>query len=510
MSKGESILLRISGISKDFPGVKALDNINLDLKEGEVHALVGENGAGKSTLMNILSGACKPDCGEILLDGRIMNFRDPKHAQDEGIAMIHQELSLAPSINVIENIFIGRLKRNILGFVDYKTMHGECLKMMERLGVSNIDPYGLVRNLSISQMQLIEIAKALSLNARIIIMDEPTSSLTLAETRTLLSTIRTLKAAGAAIVYISHRLEEVKEISDRITVLRDGRYIDTVDTSTTNICDIVSMMVGRSFERTFQRVYCKKTDQDITILEVKNLCSGNRLKNISFRLGKGEILGLTGLVGSGRTELVQSIFGAFPIDSGELLIDNKKVRISSSADAVRQGMGLVPEGRKTQGLFLKLSVRENISLVRLPKLSKLMFIRSRQEQESALEMKDKLRIKTPSIEQRIQFLSGGNQQKSIIARWLLNKPRILFLDEPTHGVDIGAKAEIYEIINKLANEGVSIILVSSELPEVLMLCDRVAVMYNGMITGILNKEDADQETIMSFATNQFDCTKGMR
>ncbi|MDA8226334.1 MAG: sugar ABC transporter ATP-binding protein [Desulfitobacterium hafniense] len=496
------ILLKIEGISKSFPGVRALDNVSFDVEKGEVHAIVGENGAGKSTLMNILSGVYIPDAGRLLFDGDEVRFRDPRHAQETGIAMIHQELSLAHHLSVMENVYIGRLKKNKLGFIDHRGMFLRCKIELECLGISDIEPDALIKDLSVSQMQMVEIAKALSLNAKLIIMDEPTSSLTNKETEMLFAIIRSLKNKGVSVLYISHRMEEIFEISDKTTVLRDGTYIKTLYTKDTTPKELVSLMVGREFNRTFQRKNKEIKPDEIPILEVKSLSFGKKVKDVSFKVYPGEIVALTGLVGSGRSELVQTIFGLNNKDKGTILLNCERVEINSPTRAIELGLGMVPEGRKTQGLFLRMKVRENITMANLPRLCKMLFISNTKEHDAAHSYTSSLRIKTSSTEQQVQYLSGGNQQKTIIARWLLNNPRILILDEPTHGVDVGAKSEIYEIINKLAEEGVAIILISSELPEVLTLADRILVMHNGSISGELSREEANQEIIMQYATNQ--------
>ena len=502
------MLLHIDGITKRFPGVIALQDVSFDVKEGEIHAIVGENGAGKSTLMNILSGAYTPDEGRLMFQNQEMNFRDPRHAQETGIAMIHQELSLAPSLSVMENVFVGRLIRNRLGLVDYKKMREECREQLERLGIESIHPDQQVKELSVSQMQLVEIAKALSLHAKLLIMDEPTSSLTQKETDMLLETIQGLSKSGVAILFISHRMEEVFRISERITVFRDGQHIQTLQTSQTNPQEIVSLMVGREFNKAFQRDYKTIGAHEQPLLEVKHVSLRSKVKNAGFSLFRGEVLALTGLVGAGRSELLQTIFGIEKKEEGQILLEGQEVTIGSPVDAIELGIGLVPEGRKTQGLFLDMSVRENISMANLPRMTRHQFICAREETQKADSYRSKLRIKTPHLEQKVKHLSGGNQQKTVIARWLLNEPKVLFLDEPTHGVDVGAKAEIYELINQLAKDGVGIVLISSELPEVLTLADRILVMYQGEITGQLNREEASQEAIMRLATNQIHSGEG--
>jgi ABC-type sugar transport system ATPase subunit len=500
---GKAFLLECRNISKSFPGVKALDNVDLEVQNGEVHAIVGENGAGKSTLMNILSGNYAQNTGKIYLDGTEVHLRDPRQAQELGIAMIHQELSLASNLSIMENIYIGRLKRNRLGFVNYKEMYKRSKEQLECVGITNVEPDQLIKDLSISQMQMVEIAKALSLNAKLIIMDEPTSSLTRKESELLFATIRSLKNSGVTVLYISHRLQEIFDISDRITVLRDGKQIETLDTKETSEKEIISLMVGREFNKSFHRVPRVIGEKDRPVLEIKGLSSSHqKLTDINLKLYAGEVLALTGLVGSGRTELVQTIFGIGRRDAGEIYLNGEKISADSPSQAIKLGMGLVPEGRKTQGLFSGMTVRENMTIVNIRKTCRCLFISRKSETKNALSYVSTLRIKTPNIEQKVKFLSGGNQQKTIIARWLLNNPKVLFLDEPTHGVDVGAKEEIYAIINDLAQAGVGIILISSELPEVLTLADRILVMHNGRIAGELSQNDANQEIIMQYATNQ--------
>jgi ABC-type sugar transport system ATPase subunit len=495
----EDIICRIVNVTKVFPGVVALNNVSFDIKKGEIHAIIGENGAGKSTLMNILSGVYYPDEGHIEFEGNVIKFRDPRHAQHTGIAMIHQELSLSRYMSVAENIYQGRMLTKSFGFIDRKKMISECRKYLTTLGVDNIDPRVLVKYLSVSQMQLIEIAKAVSLNAKLLIMDEPTSSLTTGEITLLLKIMKSLKNEGVSILFITHKLEEVLEIADRITVLRDGSYIDTLQKDDATLEKMVSLMVGRNFEKKAHREFIQDYSDREVILEVQNLSSSDRVKNVSFKLYKGEVLGLTGLVGSGRTELLQSIFGMEKMASGKVLINGKEVKINHPADAIKLGLGMIAEDRKEQGMLLKLSVQDNMTIVHLKKLSSaLQFINKKRSKEISNKYVNLLSIKTPSLKQISKNLSGGNQQKTIIARWLMNQPKILFMDEPTHGIDVGAKAEIYKLIDELSKMGVSVILLSSELPEVLALCDRIMVMHHGQLKGILHHQEADQVKIMSF------------
>ncbi len=491
------VILKLCNIRKEFPGVIALDNVNLSVQKGEVHAIVGENGAGKSTLMNILSGTYMPNQGQIFFKSEEISFREPRDSQDAGIAMIHQELSLSPSLSIYENIFVGRLKKNRLGLIDRPRMIKESLMLLEELGIRNLDPAMPVRDLSVSQQQLVEIAKAISLQSDIIIMDEPTSSLTNNETVYLFKIIEKLKQKGVSILFISHRMDEVFNISDKITVLRDGRYIECLVTGETDEKEIVSLMVGRPLDKQFHREKRIFIDQD-PILEVKNLALENAFRDISFQLFKGEILGLTGLVGAGRSELVQAIFGVDSHPEGEIFLEGKAVGISHVDEAIEYGIGLIPEGRKIQGIFRDLTVRENISITNLAE-QKRFFINRKKEKDFVDSYIQKLRIKTPGPEQKMKFLSGGNQQKAILARWLVNNPRILILDEPTHGIDVGAKAEIYELMDQLASQGMAILLISSELPEILTMSDRIMVMSEGRINGIIPGDEASQEKIMELA-----------
>jgi ABC-type sugar transport system ATPase subunit len=494
-----SYICKISGITKTFSGVVALNDVSFSVKRGEIHGVVGENGAGKSTLMNILSGVFHPDHGVVEFDGAPVRFRDPREAQQGGVAMIHQELSLSRAMTVADNIFQGRMLTGRLGFVDTRRMVAESREHLAALGVEDIDPRALVKQLSVSQMQLVEIAKAVSLEAKLLIMDEPTSSLTAGEIAKLLEIMRGLRQKGVSILFITHKLEEILEVADRVTVLRDGRYVDTMEAREATAQKLVSLMVGREFERKPQREFISDYSDREVVLEVEGLCAGSRVRNASFKLHRGEVLGLTGLVGAGRTELLQAILGMEPATAGTIKVDGKAVTIRHPSDAIRLGMGMVPENRKEQGMFLRLSVLDNMTMVHLRKLAnRLLLVDRARAARAAGSYVTELAIKTPSLGQISQNLSGGNQQKTIIARWLMHGPRILFLDEPTHGIDVGAKAEIYRIIDALSKQGVSVILLSSELPEVLNLCDRIMVMHRGEIRGVLAHHEADQVRIMSF------------
>jgi ABC-type sugar transport system ATPase subunit len=498
MSK--EVICRVSNVTKIFPGVVALKNVSFDILKGEVHAVIGENGAGKSTLMNILSGVYKADEGTVEFDGKLVEFQQPKEAQEHGIAMIHQELSLAPHMPASENIYIGRMPKNKFGFIDRPKMNKDCERYLKNLGVTHVNPKTLVKELSVSEMQLLEIAKAMSLHSRMLIMDEPTSALTTAEIEFLLDIIDGLRKQGVAILYISHKLEEVMHISDRITILRDGERITTRPKAELDEKTMIDLMVGRNFEQKANREMMRNHEELTPILEVRNLYDvAGRVKDVSFKLYRGEVLGLTGLIGAGRSELLEIIFGGKQMKSGTVLIDGQEVKIKNTKDAISRGIALIPEGRKIQGLFLKLTVEDNMLSVHLKHLrNKLGFISKKTTHAIAHEYKEKLDVRTPSMKQIVNNLSGGNQQKTIIARWLMNSPKILFMDEPTHGIDIGAKSEIYRIIDELSQQGVSIILLSSEMPEVLSMCDRIMVMHHGELRGVLHHDDASQVKIMSF------------
>jgi ABC-type sugar transport system ATPase subunit len=500
-----AIRLKLEAVGKSFPGVCALDGIDLEIRRGEIHAIIGENGAGKSTLMNILSGVYPQDRGTLYLDGRPVKFRDTREAQDRGIAMIHQELSLAPHLSVAENIFIGRLPRKRVGFLDLKCLDTAAGEILDRLGVCDFTPESTIEELSTSQMQLVEIAKALSLDASILIMDEPTSSLTTTETDTLLGLMRSLAETGVSILFISHRIDEVLSAADRITVLRDGKLVSARPRSEFDVEQILSCMVGREFNKSFHRDYKAFGPDERVVLQVTGLKCAKKVRDVSFSVHEGEILALTGLVGAGRTETVEAIFGARPRTAGTILLDGKRVDIRHPADAVRLGLGLVPEGRKIQGIFPELSVEENMTITHLPALCRALFFRRGERRLEAEKYRRELNVKTPSLGQKIKYLSGGNQQKTIFSRWLMNKPRILFLDEPTHGIDIGAKEEIYKLINNLAEQGVTIVLISSELPEVLCLADRILVMKEGTITAELGHSEATEERIMRHAITRRSC-----
>lgn len=495
MSQAE-LVLRMEHISKSFPGVQALTDVGFSVRPGTIHALVGENGAGKSTLMKILAGIIHRDNGAILLHGDRVDIDNPRKAQTLGISMIHQELALIPYLTVGQNIYLGREpRRGIESFVDWKELYKRAREWLNRLELP-IDPQSMVVDLPLAHQQMVEITKALSLKASVIIMDEPTSALTDRETKTLFRVIRSFKASGMTIIYISHRLEEVFEIADEVTVLRDGRFISSVSIRDVRVTDVVRMMVGRELGEMYPK---KATPTDRSILQVNGLSSPNGIHDISFELQQGEILGLAGLVGAGRTELARALFGIDPILSGEVWIDGKKARIRSVQDAMHLGMGYVSEDRKEQGLFLDMNVRQNITIGVLKRFSLLGFARFQQLENLAKEFLQKLNIRTPGLRQKVSNLSGGNQQKVIISRWLTLNPRILILDEPTRGIDVGAKAEIHALMDRLAGRGVGILMISSELPEILGISDRILVMRAGEITGKFTRREATQDVIMHCA-----------
>ncbi|MEG1249753.1 MAG: sugar ABC transporter ATP-binding protein [Citrobacter sp.] len=491
--------LQMSHITKRFPGVLALSNVDFALRKGEVHALLGENGAGKSTLMKILSGVYQPDEGNIIFEDQAVSFANPLSAQKAGITIIHQEFNLFPELTVEDNIFIGReFCKNNRWRLDEKQQRQAAIDILQKLNL-NIAPDTLVADLTVAQQQMVEIAKAISVNAKILIMDEPTAALTETEIDSLFQVTRLLKEQGTGIVYISHRLEELALIADRATVMRDGQFIATVDYDAVKISDLIAMMVGRDLGNIYPRR--EPLSQHKPVLEVSGLTRKGVLNNIDFTLHQGEILGFAGLMGAGRTELARAIFGADPIDSGTIKLNGNVTVIKDIPDAIKQGISYLTEDRKKEGLALGLSVERNIMLGNYPEYSdRYGNVDSKRCQQTSQEQVKALRIKTPHLEQAALNLSGGNQQKIIIARWVCKDTDILIFDEPTRGIDVGAKLEIYELMNRLVAKGKSIIMISSELPEVLGMCDRILVMRSGRITGELASDDATQEKIMQYAT----------
>jgi ABC-type sugar transport system ATPase subunit len=488
-------LLQLAGISKGFPGVQALSDVRLDLRAGEVHALMGENGAGKSTLIKILCGVQPPDSGEILLDGKTVTISSPVEAHTLGISPVHQELHLEPYLSVAENIYLGRQPTNRFGLIDRRKMHAEARGILEELGVS-LDPAAIVGRLSIAERQVVAIARAVSTRARIMIFDEPTSSLTRRESELLLVMIRRLRDQGVGIIYVSHRMEEIFDLCDRVTVFRDGKYVATRQVAETSLNELVHLIVGRHIESLAPRAL---TEPGSVVLDVRGLSKRGLLKDISFSLRRGEIVGLSGLVGAGRTELARAIFGDIVPDSGDILIDGVAVRNRSPRQAIAAGIGLVPEDRKEQGLVLDLPVMSNIGMSLLDNLTRFGIVSGQRERQLASRYVKDLGIRTPSIEQKVMYLSGGNQQRVVIAKWLATKPKILIVDEPTRGVDIGAKSELHALLRDLAAGGMAILMISSDMPEILAISDRILVMHQGGLAGELSAAAATQEAIMSYA-----------
>jgi ribose transport system ATP-binding protein len=491
----EAPLLEMRGIHKQFPGVVALANVDFEVKRGEVHALVGENGAGKSTLMKILSGVYEADAGHIIFKGQPVSFTTPRQAQVAGITTIYQELNQVTQLTVTENIFLGsEIERGPL--IDWREMHHQSRQLLARLHL-NVDPRVPLNTLGVAQQQMVEIAKALHHRADLIIMDEPTASLSLHEINDLFEIIRELKANNVSVVYISHHLEEAFAISDRITVLRDGRLVSTQPTSDLNVDSLIRLMVGRDLSEQFPKEAAQRGKE---VLRVEGLNQGDLLRDVHFSAYAGEVLGIAGLVGSGRTELANALFGAVPIDSGRIYVDGSPVRIHSPQDAIRHGIALLTEDRKLQGLILQMSVSENITLPVLHRLTRGLFTNRRKENTLAQTYVRNIAIKTPSLNQLAMNLSGGNQQKVVLSKWMATDPKVLIFDEPTRGIDVGAKVEIYKLMNQLAQQGVAILMISSELPEVLGMSDRIMVIHEGKIAGFLNRDEATEEKIMEYAT----------
>lgn len=487
-------ILQMKGIIKEFPGVKALDGVNLELYEGKVMGLMGENGAGKSTLMKILSGVYKKNGGEIYYKGNLEDIKDPKDAQEKGIAIIHQELNLIHDLTIGENIFLGREPKGAFGKINWNKLFKDADELLQKLNITTSSKE-LVGKLSIGQQQMVEIAKALSLNAKIIIMDEPTDALTDKEAESLFNVINELKNEGKSIVYISHRLKEIFQICDYITVLRDGKYVGQENVCNINEDTMIEMMVGRKLTDQFPK---QKVNIKDVVLEVKNL-NNEYVHDISFNVKSGEIVGIAGLMGAGRTELAKTIYGYFKKDSGEIYIDSKKIENKSCKDGLKNGIAYVSEDRKGDGLILGLSVKENMSISSLNNISSGISISKSKELEVVKDYIQKMNIKTPSENQIIKNLSGGNQQKVAIGKALMTNPKLLILDEPTRGVDVGAKKEIYDLINEFKKEGKSVIMISSEMPEILGMSDRILVLSEGKLSGEFDREEATQEIILKSA-----------
>jgi ribose transport system ATP-binding protein len=488
--------LFMQGIRKEYPGVCALDGVDFEVILGEVHALVGVNGAGKSTLMNILSGATRMEAGAIFMDDKRLEISSPHRAMELGISIIYQEFNLVPHLTVAENVFLGREPRNRLGFVNYRMMRAEALRLLERLGAP-FGPGERVAHLGVAQQQLVEIAKALAKEAKVIAMDEPTATLSTKETERLFSIIHLLKGQGKGIIYISHRLEEIFEIADRVTVLRDGRLVKTCRLQEVTREGLIEMMLGKGLERV---VPPRKVTPGGEVLRVEGLTRRGVLEDLNLVVREGEILGIAGLVGAGKTELARALYGLDPIDGGRILITGRPVRLQSPIEAIRAGVVLVPEDRKRLGLVPGMTVRENISLASLVKqFSSFGLINGKREDKTSREMVEDLQVKTPSLEQRVKNLSGGNQQKVVLGKWLLRGARVFIFDEPTRGIDVGAKVEVHSLIRALADKGAAIILISSELQEVIDHSDRMVVMHGGKITGELGREEATPERVLSLA-----------
>ena len=490
-------ILEMENISKSFPGVQALDNVSLKVKKGIMHALMGENGAGKSTLMKILAGIYKADRGTIKFNGEEFENWDIKTAIKKGISMIHQELNPIPHMMVAENIFLGREFKKGLNLLDKKKMIKNTEELFKELGIVNVGPRSKMLDLSIAKQQMVEIAKAISYNSKLIIMDEPTSAITETEIKLLYNMVRELKKKGVTFIFITHKLDEVFEIADEITVFRDGKYVGTEPASNLDKNKLIGMMVGREINQMFPKEEAVIGD---VVLSVRNLKKEGLFEDISFDLRRGEILGVAGLMGAGRTEVVESLFGYRKLDSGEIYINGKKVTIKSPRDAVKNKIALLTEDRKLKGLFLPLSVRDNIIASNTTKYLKGIFLKKKMIEADCNSQKEKLAIKTPSIKQIVNNLSGGNQQKVLVARWLLTEPDILIVDEPTRGIDVGAKAEIHKLLSQLAKEGKAIIMISSEMPEIIGMSDRILVMHEGRVTGIIDRSEATQTRIMEYAT----------
>ena len=492
---GETIV-SMKNISKNFPGVRALDHVQFELRSGEVMALLGENGAGKSTLMKILSGVYTRDEGSLEIFGKEYGDLTPRQAQETGVAIIHQELNMCRHLSVAENMFLGREKVKA-GVLSNAQMEEEAARILEELKI-DMDPGQVVGELPVSKQQMVEIAKALSTHARILIMDEPTSALTAREIEDLFRIIRDLKAKGCGIVYTSHRLEELSHIVDRVTIMRDGQFITSMNFKDTTLDEIIANMVGREIKEKFPRVSCKKGKK---VLEVRNLNAGHMVRNVNFSLYEGEIVGFAGLMGAGRTETTRAIFGVDLKESGEIILDGKPVTIRKPEDAIRAGIVLAPEDRKKDGLCTKLSIRHNIALPNLDLLcNKFGVINSQKELEMCDRVVENLKVKTPSVEVNTGNLSGGNQQKVVVGKWLARNSRVVIFDEPTRGIDVAAKVEIYNLMNDLKKQGIAVMFVSSEMPEVMGIADRLIVMCDGRITGEMSAEEATQSGILTLAT----------
>ncbi len=491
------MFLQLKNVTKTYPGVVALDDVSLDIIEGEVHALVGENGAGKSTLIKTCTGAIIPDKGTVVIQGKEFASLTPKLSVQNGVGVIYQEFNLVDELSVAENIFLGRAIRNGV-IIDRKAMEREAAKIFEQFDI-DIDPSRLVGELTVGYQQLVEIAKAISQNAKMLIMDEPSAPLTQTEVEALYAMVEKLKASGVTIVYISHRMDEIFRLSDRVTVLRDGQKIDTLNTADTDLDQLVTLMVGRELKETYPAR--SHTVSSEVLLKAENI-SGEIVNDVSLEIRKGEVLGLAGLIGSGRTEFAEILFGFKSKTSGRITLKGREIDPKLPKDAIKEGLALVPEDRKRLGALLDLTIKDNITISVLERLSKFFTVNTKEEQNVAGYYREAIRIKTPNLEQKIKNLSGGNQQKVIIARWLATHPDLVIFDEPTRGIDVGAKSEIYTLVNELVASGKSVLMISSEMEEVMGMSDRIVVLHEGKVTGELERKDFSQERIMNFASRK--------
>jgi len=490
-------ILELNGITKIFPGVKALNKVRFDLRRGEIHALMGENGAGKSTFIKVIMGVHQAEEGEMLLDGKPVRFKSTRDAQKAGIAAIYQHVTSYPHLTVAENIFVGHMKKK-LGVIQWKEMYAEADRLLQELN-ADFDSKSVMGNLSVAQQQMVEIAKALSLNARIIIMDEPTAALTKRESEELYRIAKKLRDEGVSIIFISHRFEDMYALATRVTVFRDAQYIGTYDVDGITNADLIKAMVGREINDLFPKPEVQIGEE---VLRVENLSRTGYFKDVSFHVNKGEILGLTGLVGARRTEVVQTIFGAEKLASGKIFLEGKEVKIKCPDDAMKKGIGLLPENRQIEGLILDWGIGRNITLTELKKYTPVLFIKEKLENLAAKDLAEQVDTKAVSVFDKASSLSGGNQQKVVVAKALGSDFKVLILDEPTKGVDVGAKAAIYEIMGELAQQGYAIIMISSEMPEILGMSDRIVVMCEGRVTGELSREEATQEKILELAMSK--------
>lgn len=500
-SHQDNFILRMVDVTKEFPGVLALDHVNFEVRQGEVHALVGENGAGKSTLIKILAGIYSKDSGEIILNGERVEITSPLKAQDLGLAFVHQDLNLIPDFTIAQNVLLTREKVGTLGLVDWRAMRKEASVLLQRFGI-DLDVRQKVKDLSVAQQQLVALAKALALNPRLIVFDEPTAPLSSSEVETLCEVIGTLQDHGVTVIYISHRLEEICQLCDRVTVLRDGQVVGTVSAEA-DLSEIIRMMIGTQLDKKF---YKESVDIGEVVLEVRDLTRDGHTENVSFVLRRGEILGIGGLLGAGRSELVRLIFGADQRDAGEVLLNGKPIDVRSPRSAIRQGIALVPEDRRDQGVMVEMTVRENITLSSIDQFCKASFIMPGPELAAVKQFVGKVGIKTSGVGQEVKYLSGGNQQKTVIAKWLCSNAKVFLFDEPTKGLDVGAKVEIYRLIADLVREGAAVVIVSSEIPELLGLCDRILVMRRGHVVAELDAAKTSQAQVLSYAAGgQVDC-----